>query len=132
VEITEELVLIGEDDNEDPRLDFDKLTPGQVFSRRQDLYPETDETWDKGELIGTAYLSVTVARGSMGICEAVFVLRGEDTIVAHGVLPVNDSTNGATIGNGYLSVTGGTGQYNSVMGRVDVEVVNPKRYHFTV
>jgi hypothetical protein len=132
VEITEELILIGEDDNEDPRLEFDKLTPGDVFSRRQDLYPETDETWGKGPLVGTAYLSVTVARGDVGICEVVFVLQDEDTIVAHGVLPVNDSPGGATIGNGYLSVTGGTGSYNAVMGRVDVEVVNPKRYHFTI
>jgi hypothetical protein len=129
---SQELVLIGEDDDEDPQLDFDKLTPGQVFARRQDLYPETGETWGKGPLVGTAYLSVTVARGGVGICEVVFVLEGDDTIVAHGVLPVNDGPGGATIGNGFLSVTGGTGQFDSVMGKVDVEVVNPKRYHFTV
>ena len=132
MEITEELILIGEDDDSDERIDFDKLTPGQVFSRRQNLFPETGETWGKGPLVGTAYLSVTVARGDIGICEIVFVLEGEDTIVANGVLPVTDAPGGATIGNGFLSVTGGTGQFNAVMGRVDVEVVNPKRYHFTV
>jgi len=47
-------------------------------------------------------------------------------------LPLGDGPKGATIGGGYLAVTGGTGTYNAVMGRVDVEVVNPKRYHFTV
>lgn len=132
MEVTGEFVFIGEDDDADERLDFKGLEPGRVFSRRQDLYPEEGETWGKGPQVGYAYLSVTVAAGNVGVCEAVFVIGADDSIVAQGVLPLNDSSGGATIGNGHLAVIGGTGAFNAAMGTVDVEVVNPKRYHFTV
>jgi hypothetical protein len=132
MEITGEFVFIGEDDDTDERVELKGLEPGTVFSRRQDLFPEEGETWGKGPQVGYAYLSVTVAAGMVGVCEAVFVTGSDDSIVALGVLPLIDSSRGATIGNGHLAVIGGTGAFNTVMGTVDVEVVNPKRYHFTV
>jgi hypothetical protein len=132
MEITEDLTLIGEDDDEGEKLDFSQVVPGFAFSRRQDLFQEADEAWSKGPQVGTAHLGVIVGHRGVAICHVVFVLDGDDTIVAHGVLPLTDGPKGATVGNGLLAVTGGTGNFNGAGGRLDVEVMNPKRYHFTI
>ena len=74
----------------------------------------------RGEPAGVAHVSVIIGESGSAICHAVFVLGDDDTIVAHGVLPV---ARGTGVGDGLLAVTGGTGTFDSVGGRVDVEVV---------
>jgi hypothetical protein len=125
MEYVGELTLIGIDD-EEGKLDFSSSVPGDVRVMHQTLSWEGEESWTIGDPAGAAHVSVIIGRGGIAICHVVFVLNSEDTIVAHGVLPV---ASGTGVGNGLLAVTGGTGNYDSVGGRVDVEVVNPKKYH---
>jgi hypothetical protein len=124
MESLDEFTLIGDDD-EDTKFDFEEAVPGVVRVMHQSLTREGDESWSRGEGVGFAHISVIIGKVQTAICHAVFVL-GDDTIVAHGVLPVAAGTG---IGDGVLAITGGTGAFDSVMGRIDVEVMNPKKYH---
>lgn len=125
MELLDELTLIGDDDD-DTKFDFEAAVPGDVRVMHQTLTVEGEEAWSRGEPVGFAHVSVIVGRRGIAICHVIFVLEGDDTIVAHGVLPVAAGTG---IGGGLLAVTGGTGNFDGVGGRVDVEVVNPKKYH---
>ena len=125
MESLDEFTLIGDDD-EDTKFDFEEAVPGVVRVMHQILSREGDESWSRGDSVGVAHISVIIGKSGAAICHAVFVLGDDDTIVAHGVLPVAAGTG---VGDGVLAITGGTGAFDSVMGRIDVEVMNPKKYH---
>ena len=99
--------------------------PARLAAFDQNLYEEADEPWQRGELIGEVSGTwVTTPRGR-AIVNVTFTI-GEDTIVAHGVLPVE----GSDLGRGRLAVTGGTGEFHKAAGTVDMETRNPKRWSF--
>jgi hypothetical protein len=124
----DELTLIGSDDR-DTKFDFEAAAPGEVRVLHQTL-SNGDESWnvEDPDPAGDAHMSVIIGRGSIAICHVVFVL-GDDRIVAHGVLPV---ASGTGVGDGVLAVTGGNGKYEGARGRVEVAVVNPKKYHIII
>jgi hypothetical protein len=129
MEIIEDLTIIGDDDPDD-RSDFSKLVPGDVRVMRQTLYQEGDESWQRADTVGFAHLAVVIGRGGAAICHLVFVFDADDTIVAHGVLPVVGGLDG--VGDGQLAVTGGTGAFVGAGGTIEVEVMNPKKYHIVL
>jgi len=103
----------------------DASGPARLAAFDQNLYSEADEPWQRGELIGEVSGTwVTTPRGR-AIVNVTFTI-GEDTIVAHGVLPIE----GSDLGRGRLAVTGGTGEFHKAAGTVDMETRNPKRWSF--
>lgn len=124
MEFTTEFTIIG--DEETQTFDLDLAAPAAVVAFDHTLYEEVGEPWNKGERIGEAHGTAVVTRKRVAVCHVTFVFGDEDTIVAHGVLPID----GSTLGGGRLAVAGGTGRFDKAAGRLDVETRNPKRWSF--
>jgi hypothetical protein len=123
-----EITVIGEDQNKQAE-DLSAAAPGRVVPIDQDLFEEVGGPWNHGsDPIGEAHGSIVVTGKNLGMCHITFSFGDEDTIVAHGVLPIA----GSTVGNGHIAVSGGTGQFDKVSGRLDVEHRNPKRWSFAL
>jgi hypothetical protein len=122
--------LIGEDqDGEDETDDLTPVPPGSVFSLDQDLYQEGDQAWGRGDgPIGEAHGAVVATKRGRAMCAITFAIDESDVIVAQGLLPLQ----GRKLGSGSLAVTGGTGAFDKVSGRVDMETRNPKRWSFVL
>ena len=122
--------LIGEDqDGEDKTDDLTPVPPGSVLSLDQDLYQEGDEAWGRpDDPIGEAHGAVVATKRGRAMCTITFAIDENDVIVAQGLLPLQ----GRKLGSGSLAVTGGTGAFDKVSGRVDMETRNPKRWSFVL
>ena len=126
MEIRPALTVIG--DEELLTFDLTKAPPGTVVAIDQVLFEELREPWERGERVGQAHGTAVVTHTGVAVCNITFVFGDEDTIVAHGVLPIA----GSTVGSGRLAVGGGTGRFNRATGRLDVEARNPKRWSFYI
>ena len=127
MEFTEILTILSDDETQSAELDA--AAPAKVVAIDLVLYGEIDEPWKKGEPIGKAEGTATVTNGGrFAVCNIVFTFDDEDTIVTHGVLPID----GSKLGKGHLAVTGGTGHFDKAAGRVDMDARNPKRWIFTL
>ena len=128
MEFRARFTVIGEDQEQQT----DDLAPpgaGDVFSIDQDLFEEVGESWNRpGDPVGEAHGSGVVTKKDLAMCSITFTFGDEDIIVAHGLLP----SNGRRLGNGLLAVTGGTGRFDRVSGRLEVESRNPKRWGFFI
>lgn len=126
MEFSAGFTVIGED-QEQQTDDLAPVMPGDVFSIDQDLFEEVGEAWNRpGDPVGEAHGSVVVTRKHFAMCNITFTFGDQDIIVAQGLLPID----GKTLGSGLLAVAGGTGQFDKVSGRLDVETRNPKRWSF--
>ena len=123
---TAAFTLIGED--QDKIADLLAPAPqGSVMTIDQDLYEEQGGAWQRPDTpVGEAHGSVIVTRKGFATCNITFTFGDDDSIVAQGLLPIS----GKSLNNGHLAVTGGTGQFDKVSGRVDMETQNPKRWSF--
>lgn len=119
--------LVGED-MEGTRADLTEAGPATLIAVDQDLFRETDAAFEAGARVGWLHGTAVLTHRDKLVCHLVFSFAGdEDTIVAEGVLPRDDSGFGA----GVLAVTGGTGTFAEIAGTVTVETRNPKRYTFS-
>jgi hypothetical protein len=128
VDFSTEFILIGEDQDPDIAQDVTPSAPATVFSIDQDLYLESGGQWKKGDPVGEAHGSGVVTGKNLATCSVTFAFDAEDSIVAEGLLPVQ----GKKLDAGRLAVTGGTGQFDKVSGRVGMETRNPKRWSFVI
>lgn len=126
MEFTEIVTIISDDERQSA--DLNAAPPATLDAIDLVLYEEIDEPWKKGEPIGEAHGTAVVTHAGLAVCHITFTFSDGDTIVAHGVLPID----GSNLGNGHLAVTGGTGHFHKAAGRVDVETRNPKRWIFTL
>jgi hypothetical protein len=126
MEFSAQFTIIGEDQMQQTE-DLSAAAPGRVVPIDQDLFEEVGGPWNHGSNpVGEAHGSIVVTGKNLGMCHITFSFGDEDTIVAHGVLPIA----GSTVGGGLLAVAGGTGQFDKAAGRLDVETSNPKRWSF--
>jgi hypothetical protein len=116
--------IIGFDEEQTPD-DLAYAAPATVAVIDQQLYVEIGD-WEPGDLVGWAHGTAVVTHHGRAVCHVTFVFEGEDTLVVHGVVPID----GSSIGNGHLAVTGGTGRYKGAVGTMSVETRNPKRWIF--
>jgi len=105
----------------------DAAGPATLAAFDQNLYEETDEPWKRGERIGEVSGTWVATHRGKAVVNLTFSI-GEDTIVAHGVLPVD----GSDLGRGRMAVTGGTGKFHKAAGTVDMDTRNPKRWSFAL
>ena len=128
MEFSAEFTVIGEDQEEDGS-DLAPVKPGDVFPIDQDLYEEEGQKWNRpGDPVGEAHGSMVLTRRHFASCTITFTFGEDDTLVAHGLLPVD----GRKLRDGKLAVTGGTGQFHGAGGRVNMETQNPKRWSFII
>jgi hypothetical protein len=102
--------------------------PAKVVAIDQVLFEEVGEPWNRGDQVGEAHGTAVVTQKGLAVCHITFTFGDEDSIVAHGVLPID----GSTLGNGHIAVAGGTGQFDKATGRLDMETRNPKRWSFAL
>lgn len=126
MEVLEELVLIGIDEDEAAR-DLTAAEPGRVTPIRQALYRQAGD-WEPGEPAGEVHVVAVNAKKGKAHCQFHFTLNEEDSLEASGVLPAGD----AWFGGGVVAVIGGTGRYAKASGSMLVETNNPKRYSIVV
>jgi hypothetical protein len=126
MEFTELFTIIG--DEETQSSDLAPTSPATVVAIDQVLFAEVDEPWKKGERIGEAHGTAVSTPSGNAVCHITFTFGDEDSVVAHGVLPVD----GSNLGGGHLAVAGGTGYFHKATGRVDLETLNPKRWSFAL
>lgn len=117
--------VIGEDQEE--AFDLAAAAPAKVVPIDQDLFEE-DGDWNPGEKVGEAHGTAVVTQKRLAMCHISFTFGEEDSIVAHGVLPID----GSTLGDGHIAVAGGTGRFDKATGRADLETLNPKRWSFAL
>jgi hypothetical protein len=127
MEIAEEFTLIGED-RDQTWMDLTGAPAATVFVFDQTLFSEGAEPWEKGDEVGSLHGVAVVTHGGRAISTLIFQFDDEDSITAHGVLPVEKSS----VGSGLITVTGGTGQFRGSSGQVSIESRNPKRYGIQV
>jgi len=127
MEIAEELILIGED-RDQTWMDLTGAPAATVVVFDQTLFNEGDKPWQKADEVGSMHGVAVVTHGGLAISTLVFQFNDEDSITAHGVLPVEKSSGGS----GVITVTGGTGQFRRSSGQVGIESRNPKRYGIQV
>jgi hypothetical protein len=120
----EGFTVIGDDEEQTPE-DLSGLAPRDVVVIDQQLYEDTGY-FDKGGHVGWAHGSGVVTHHGRVVCHVSFIFEDGDTVVAHGVVPVE----GRTIGSGLMAVTGGTGRFKNAAGTMYLETVNPKRWKF--
>jgi hypothetical protein len=125
MEFTTEFTVIG--DEELQTSDLASAAPATVVAIDQTLFEEI-EPWKRGERVGEAHGTAVVTQKGVAVCNITFMFSDEDAIVAHGVLPID----GSTVGKGHLAVAGGTGRFDKAAGRLDVEILNPKRWSFYI
>lgn len=124
MDMTTDFTVIG--DEELQTSDLASAAPATVVTIDQTLFEELEEPWQQGEPVGEAHGTLVVTQKGLAVCHVTFTFGDEDSIVAHGVLPID----GSTIGSGHLAVAGGTGRFDKVSGKLDVETRNPKRWIF--
>jgi len=119
--------LIGDDEQRTPHELTAESAAATVIVLDLQLYEETGE-WERGSARGEVHGIAVVTHGGRAMCHLTFELDDQDTIVAHGVLPLE----GSSIGNGRMAVTGGTGRFERAAGTVEVESRNPKRFRMAL
>jgi hypothetical protein len=124
MEFSAAFTVIG--DEEMQTSDLAAAEAATVVAIDQVLFEELEEPWEVGERVGEAHGTAVVTQKGLAVCHVTFTFGDEDTIVAHGVLPIA----GSTVGGGRLAVAGGTGAFDKATGRLNVETRNPKRWSF--
>jgi Dirigent-like protein len=127
MQVSEGFTLIGEDREQTP-MDLSAAQAATVVVFDQTLFQEGDVPWEKGDEVGTMHGVAVVTHGGRAVCTLIFRFDDEDSITAVGVLPVETSS----VGEGVITVNGGTGKYRGLSGQVRIETQNPKRYGFQV
>jgi hypothetical protein len=120
-----DIIGIDQDDGEDGQYP-DQPARSEVNILTQELHLDRGLFEPDPDVAGWAHGTVIATGHGRAICHVTFRFGDEHSIVAHGVLP----SVGKSIGNGYLAVTGGTGQFTGATGTMRVETRNPKRWSF--
>ena len=119
-----EFFLIGQEEAEDEAFDLSSLPAATVSAPHQALYWEGEEKFALGERAGDLDGSIVVGRRGRAVCQLVLTLDEDNSLVAVGVLPAEQSWDGTRT----IAIVGGTGTYERATGSVTVETRNPKRY----
>jgi hypothetical protein len=98
---------------------------GTVMVLEADLYGESEPGVMAKERVGSMHGVLVRGHRDMALCTVTFEFRGEGSIVATGVLGLQEPS----VGGGALTITGGTAEHRDRTGRVHLEeVTNPKRW----
>lgn len=122
---SEGFAVIGDEAVEE-LVDHGRGGPGNQGAFDEVLFEEAKpDSWERGAEVGSATGHYIVTPGGHAVYTVVLHLGDAGTLVAAGRLPYDRS-----LGNGWIAVTGGTGNFQDARGRLQVDFKNPKRYTY--
>jgi hypothetical protein len=110
-------------------LDLGMGGAGNIGTFDEVLYEASPDSWDKGEEVGRAHGFFVITPGDRAVVVVTLAFGDEDegsmdSLTAQGTLP----RSGDDVGEGVLTVPGGTGRFKGRSGQLRVEVMNPHKY----